>query len=255
VTNSFTSTGSGTNTIKVVFTPTNTPLVLSNGTIIYSSTVTAYATNGILAPTWVVTGGYVVTFGPQSDTYNVGVPYDSNTYSLWQLGTNQTAVTNFPVLPGVSSIVTTNIAGPYTGVNVEDIGSVYYFTFTNGTSTGSQVAGATNVYGNTNNLVIVTNNNGSLTFSNNVNTNISTNATGNSTSFPFVLNPTTGLSYTVFMTNDNGVPTLLLGAVGYSLGSNTPAPLVFDAADNLYYQLLATNDNGVLTLQLSTNGY
>ena len=76
---------------------------------------------------------------------------------------------------------------------------------------------------------------------------------GSGSSFPFLLNPASGLSYTVFLTNDNGVETLQVGTNGYNIGTSNVPPTLFSGG--MYYPLFLTNDNGVLTIMVSSQGY
>jgi hypothetical protein len=104
VTNGFApSVGLKSKDINVNFNPVQTPFLATNGQIIYSVQVGAKATNGILAPTWLVGGAYTTTFGPVPDTIPILCPIDTNTYSLWQLW--QFAVTNIPSVTNFHGII------------------------------------------------------------------------------------------------------------------------------------------------------
>ena len=92
--------------------------------------------------------------------------------------------------------------------------------------------------------------NGGVLFISATNTN---SGGGSGSSFPFLLNPASGLSYTVFLTNDNGVETLQVGTNGYNIGTSNVPPTLFSGG--MYYPLFLTNDNGVLTIMVSSQGY
>jgi hypothetical protein len=97
-TNWFGEGNGSTNTITVNFKPTGTPFVLPNGQTIISYAFSVTATNGILASTYLAPGPWSATFGGSFDTWKLNVPYDNNTYALWQLATNVNALTNFPTI-------------------------------------------------------------------------------------------------------------------------------------------------------------
>ena len=147
VTNGFApSVGLKSKDINVNFNPVQTPFLATNGQIIYSVQVGAKATNGILAPTWLVGGQYITTFGPVPDTIPILCPIDTNTYSLWQLWqfavTNVPAITNFHVIivqvtNQDGTIKVTNSTGPivYIGGAVSGGGSGIPTLNGNGTNT------------------------------------------------------------------------------------------------------------------------
>jgi hypothetical protein len=109
VTNDFRSPGGGSNTIIVSFQPTSTYYVWTNGTIIYTDPVSATATNGILSPTWLAGGNYTVTVGPRFDKFTIGVPFSTNSSSLWMLITNSVLVTNIGNYPLLGVAAGTNV--------------------------------------------------------------------------------------------------------------------------------------------------
>ena len=257
VTQNFASVGLGTNNIQVAFVPTATPILLTNGQVVYSSIVKTNAPGGILYPVWVSVGPYNVTFGPQNDVWQINVPYDSNTYSLYQLATNVTTVTNIAQIPGSTNYFyssTTNISIVTSNLN-------YNYT---------------NLYSYTTNIVNNTTNYNTINYI--IGTNIfSTNAlfgyiTNNGVVIPIIQDTNTGLYHQMADYNDNGVMTLQLGDQGFvapilspisppnSLWrfwaiNNVPTPQIIDTNTGLFHSIMVYNDGGVLTLQLSDQGY
>ena len=70
------------------------------------------------------------------------VPADGNTYALWTLATNATALTNVASLPGVTSVGADAVAGTNFGLVSTSVGSSYTLTLTYSTNGGG--GGATN---------------------------------------------------------------------------------------------------------------
>jgi hypothetical protein len=156
-TNWFGEGNGSTNTITVNFKPTGTPFVLPDGETIVSYVFRVTATNGILASTYLAPGPWTVTFGGSFDTWQLNVPYDTNTYALWQLATNVNALTNFPTITeiiynegnggaatnatllnlyaGSATLVTANTTGPSNGISgVVSNNGVFTITMTNASS-------------------------------------------------------------------------------------------------------------------------
>jgi hypothetical protein len=76
------------------------------------------------------------------------------------------------------------------------------------------------------------------------------------TSFPLLIDATSGLYHKLTILNEGGVLTLQISDTGYNLGTTSlPVPMLLDATTDLYHQITILNTGGVLTLQISDTGY
>ena len=216
----------GTNGNVILVPRTNTVPLGTNSILVVSNMIAGYA--------------YQVSLEDSDGTpWFQFTNYFSNT-----LSGNVNAATNIGYVPagiyGYVSLGTPyNAIGSGTNITLTTNGGVLYVNSSGGVANIS----ATNVVGPVSGITAAT-----------VNSAIYITATNSATgSMPFLLDPVSGLSYTLFLTNDNGVLTLQVGTNGYSTASNYVGPSLFNGG--LYYPMFLTNDNGVLTVMVSTQGY
>jgi hypothetical protein len=233
--------GTDTN-VKISFTlqgPVTFP-----GQTVYRQAIIVTATNGIISPPqWLTAGFYNIQLGPFPDFFQRYIPGGSNTLNLDAiLGTNSTTFGPAPFLLLSGGFMQGNLAWNTNATNA---------AFSPPVLTTAQRL-AMNV---TNGAIVYDSTLGEfIGFQDGAWGQIGGGG-GAGSSFPLLLNPQSGLSYTMFLTNDDGIPTIQIGTTGYNVGTDVPAPLVFNAQNNLYYQLVVTNDMGILTPQFLPTGY
>lgn len=226
VTTTFQDSGQHAKNINVVFTPLSTP-ILGIGPSIYSLPQSVIATNGYLAPYFLYSGNYSVTFGPQYDTIRIGITNNGSTNDLFATQTNFISIyTNFTSLffnfPSV--VAGTNVT---VVTNTNSFGIVYYVVSagTNGSSGGG--SGGANVGAGTN-VVTTTNVVGGVT-------NVTVSATG--------VQVSAGVNTSTSTNVVNGVTSVTVNAVSTSFAaaqaivSSTPFNPVQDSRPLAVYDL------------------